>query len=108
MAGQFDGTGLAQEAAGAYAKSGGLELLLVFFVHAIVAVILLGVIFASANGMKASPGQNLQPFLARGFGASFASIGQAAGKRSDHIMGRSGVVLRAVRVADLQHISRIL
>ena len=36
MTRQFDGAGLTVDAAGAYAKSGRLELLFVFFVYAIV------------------------------------------------------------------------
>jgi len=108
MTRQFDGTGLTLDAARAYAKSGRLELPFVFFVHAIVAVILLGVIFASANGMQASPWQDFQAFLTRGFRASLPAIGQSAGERSDHTVGRTGIVFRAVRVGNLQNISCIL
>ena len=73
MARQFDGTGLAPDAAGAYAKPGRLELLFIVFVHAIVAVVLLGVIFAAA---QACPGQNLQPFLTRGLGPPSRRLGK--------------------------------
>jgi len=108
MARQFDGASLALDAPRAYAESGRLELLFIFFVHAVVAVVLLGVIFASANSMQAGPWQDFQAFLTRGFGTSLAAIGQAAGKRRDHAMGRTGIVFCAVRVGNLQHISRIL
>jgi len=76
MARQFDGTGLAPDAAGAYAKPGRLELLFIVFVHAIVAVVLLGVIFAAAHRMQACPGQNLQPFLTRGLGPPSRRLGK--------------------------------
>ena len=98
MARQFDGPSLAPDTARAYAEAGRLELLFIFFVYAVVAVVLLGVIFASANRMQAGPWEDFQPFLTRGSGASVTAIGQAAGKRRDHIVGRAGIILRAIRV----------
>jgi len=108
MIGQLHGASLTLNAAGAYAKTGGLELLFVFFVDAVIAVILLRIVFASANGMEASAGKNFQAFLPGGLGTTLAAIRQAAGKRRDHIVRRAGIILRAVRVGNLQNISRIL
>src|SRR6516165_10046389 len=96
------------DSARAYAESGRPELLFIFFVHAVVAVVLLGVIFAAANRMQAGPWEDFQAFLTRGFRASLTAIRQAAGKRRDHVVGRAGIVFRAVRVGNVQHISRIL
>lgn len=90
------------------AKSGSLKLFFVFFVDAVVAVVLLRVIFTSTNGMKTAAVHNLQAFVTRCFGAAFAPIRQAAGKRSDYVVGRAGVIFRAVRIGNLQNISRIL
>ena len=58
LGGSVGRAGLALEAARAHAKSSSLESLFVFLVHAVVAVVLLTVIFASANGMKASARQD--------------------------------------------------
>jgi hypothetical protein len=90
------------------AKSGGLKLLFVFVVHSVVAVILFGIVVAAADGMKASAWQNFQSFVTGGLRAAFAPIRQAAGKRSDNVMGRTGIVFRTVRVGNLQNIPRIL
>jgi len=108
MVRQFHRASLALHAARADAKPGGLKLLFVFFVHAVVAVVLLEVIFAAADGMKLAAGRDFQVFVTGGFGAALATTRQAAGKRSDHVVGRAGIVFRAVCVADLQNISRIL
>ena len=63
MVRQLDGAGFALDAASAYAKTGGLELLFVFLIDAVVAVILFGVVFASTNRMQARAGYNFQTFL---------------------------------------------
>ena len=105
---QFYCASLALHPACADAKSGGLKPLFVFFVHSIVAVVLLGIIFTAADGVKVSSGQNFQAFVTGRFRAAFATIRQAAGKWSDHVVGGAGVVLRAVRVGNLQNIPRIL
>ena len=108
MVWQFHGASLALHAARADAKSSGLKLLFVFFVHAVVAVVLLGVVFASTNGVKAGSRQDFQVLFPGGFGAACAAVRQATGKRSDDEVLRAGIVFRAVGVADLQNISRIL
>jgi len=63
MVRQFHRASLSLDAARTDPKSGSLELLFVFFVDAVVAVVLLGVVFASADRMKASAGQNFQAFF---------------------------------------------
>lgn len=86
---QFHRASLALPTTCADAKSGGLKLLFVFFVHSVVAVVLLGIIFTVADGVKASARENFQSFVSGGFRAALAAIGQAAGKRSYNVMGRT-------------------
>ena len=83
MVRQFYRASLALDAASADVKSGRLKLLLVFFVHAVVAVVLLGVIFAAANGMKPRPGHDFQAFFAGGLRAAFAAIRQQSRVRAN-------------------------
>ena len=87
MVRQLHRTSLALHAARADAKSSGLKLLFVFFVDAVVAVVLLGVmIFAAADRMKAAARHDFQTLVTGCFGGSFAPIRQATGKRRDHVM----------------------
>jgi hypothetical protein len=105
---QLHGPRFAQDPARADAQTGGLELLLILLIHAVVAVVLFGVVFAPANRVKKSPRQNLQSLVAGAFGAAITTVRQGAGKRRDDAVRGAGIVFRRVRVGNSQDISRIL
>lgn len=105
---QFYGARLLLDSSRADAQTCSLELFFIVFVHAVVAVVLFGVVFASADRMQERSMQDIQALVTRGFRAAFTPVGQRARKRRDHVMRRAGIVLRAVGVGDLQNIARIL
>jgi len=78
MVGQFHGAWLTADPSRADAQARGLELLLVFLVHAVVAVVLLGGIRASENRAKARAWQNRQLFVAGTFGSALAPARERA------------------------------
>jgi len=69
--------GFTQNSSRADAKSRGLKLFFVLLVHPVVAVVLLGVVSATANGMQPRSGNDLQPLVARRFGAAGGPIRQS-------------------------------
>ena len=71
---------------GAHPQPGGHELLLIILVHAVVAEVLLGVVFITTDFVEQSAGENLQTFVTRSFKAALAPVGQSAGERSDDVM----------------------
>ena len=83
---QFHGAGFSLDPARANAQTGRLELPLILLIHAVIAVVLLRVILASANRTKKRSRQNLQTFLAGGFWAALMPIRQSARKRRDYIV----------------------
>jgi len=105
---EFDGARFAKNSSRTYSQSGGLKLFFVFLIYAVVAVILLGIIFAAANRMQECSRENLQAFLPGSLGAVRAAVGQGAGKRRNHDVRRPRIVFRGVGVGNLQNISRIL
>jgi len=105
--GQFHGPRFPQSSACADPQTGGLKLLFVLFIHAVIAVVLLGVIFAPTNRMKERPRQNLQPLVTRAFGTAIPTVRQGARKRRNDVVRRSGIVLGRVGIGDLQNIARI-
>ncbi len=56
---EFDGACFAKNSSGTYAQPGGLKLFFVLLIDAVVAVILLRIIFAAANRMQKCSRQNL-------------------------------------------------
>jgi len=57
VSGQFDRARFAKNSAGAYAQPSGLKLFFVFLIHAVVAVILLRIVFTATNGMEERSGR---------------------------------------------------
>ena len=80
---QFHGAWLAVDSACAHAESGGVKLLLVVLIHAVVAVILLCAVLAAANRMKERARQDREPFLAGRLGTVGAPMWENAGQRRD-------------------------
>ena len=105
---QFDGACFAKNTSRTYAQSGGLKLLFVFLIHAVVAVILLGIVFAAANRMQECSRENLQALLPGSLGTVRAAVRQGAGKGRHHEVRRPRIIFRGVGVGNLQNISRIL
>lgn len=108
MVGQFHGSSLTMDSARAHAQSARLELLFIFFVDTIIAVILLRMIRVSANGMQKRAGKNLQLLIAGIHRSAIAVVWQSAGKRSYDIVCCLRIVLGAVGVGDFQNIASIL
>ena len=105
---QLHGACLPHSASRAYAQTGRLKLLLVLFVHAVVAVVLLGVIFGAENRPKQRPSENLQRFVARAFRFPDTAVRESTGKRCDNAVFGRGIVLRGVSAVDVQDVTRIL
>ena len=78
MVWQFDGSGFVLHAPCAHPETGFLEPSLVLFVDPVIAVVLLRMIQASANGMQQRPGQNLQRLIAGSLRTTVATIWQRA------------------------------
>ena len=78
VAGQFHGAGFAQASPRAHAQTGRLKLRLKLFVDAVIAVILLGMIGGSANGVKLRAGQDLDRVVAGALGTARAPVRQGA------------------------------
>ena len=75
---ESDGSCLPETSSRTHAQARGLELLLVLLIHAVVAVVLLGVVLASAQRMKPRSGQNLQSFFAGALGAVGTAVREGA------------------------------
>src|SRR5262249_15822567 len=75
--GKLHSAGFTQNSSRADAKSRGLKLFFEFLVYPVVAVVLLGVVFATANGMQPRSGNDLQPLVARRFRAARAPVRQS-------------------------------
>src|SRR5262252_6566141 len=75
--GKLHSAGFTQNSSRADAKSGALKLFSVLLVYPVVAIVLLGVVFAAANGMQPRSGDDLQPLVARRFGAAGTPIRQS-------------------------------
>src|SRR5438477_918400 len=78
VVGQFHRARFPADPSCAHAQARGLKLLLVFLVHAVVAVVLLGGMQAPTNRTKPRPRQNRQPFVAGAAGTAGAPVRERA------------------------------
>lgn len=86
MVGQFHRSSFASNPPRAHAQAGSLKLLFVPFVHAVIAVILLRTIRASANGMQNCAPKNLQALVTGALGAAIAAVRQSTGQGSNDMV----------------------
>ena len=78
MVRQFHGSCLPETSSRTHPQAGGLKLLLVLLIHSVVAVVLLGVVIASAKRMKPRARQDLQSFFAGALRAIGAAVREGA------------------------------
>jgi hypothetical protein len=74
-------------------QSDTLKLRYIFLVDAIIAVILFGVIFASANGMQECAWKDLQLLMSGALGPALSPIWKGTRKRSHYTVRGSRIVL---------------